>query len=157
MGPGTTTWTCPSCGAANDEGVAAPSMAGASAGTAGRGRTLMIAGVLVAVAIVVGVFLLGGDGDDGGGEEDPAVAVATTELCNDIPRDLPFRTDALRRTGEAIASDANALREAGAEDLADQADALSELYLELSEATGAAEDTSALVGELITALDALPC
>lgn len=118
----------------------------------------MVVGVIAVIAVVAGVFLLGGNGDgDGGGEDDPAVVAATAALCEDIPRDQPIRTDALRRTGEAIANDADDLREAGATELADQAQELSEIYLELSEAAAAAEDTSALFGELIAALDALPC
>jgi hypothetical protein len=151
MRPDTRSWSCPACGQENEEGASAPT--GIPTGD-DRRRFAMIAGVVVVLAILVGIFVFSGDDDPA---DDPAVQAAISQLCSDIPRDQAIRTDALRRTGQKIATDADALREAGADDLAADADALSAIYLELSDATAAAEDTAELFDELIGAIDALPC
>jgi hypothetical protein len=107
-----------------------------------RSFLLLVAALIVGVAVVV--FLLG-RGDDGAvpstltpGASGPAATGAVTlrTACAEIPPDMAFRVDALRRTAELIRADVVTMRQEG--NTADAAQATK--VVDALDALAAAED-----------------
>jgi hypothetical protein len=124
-----------------------------------------LAVALAVILIVAAGFLLTRGGDDepssaqtseptspaGGGD------VTAAAVCGEIAPDLVMRTDSFQRTADAVRTDAEALQANGDTETSAKAYELADTLDALADATESQTDTSELLGDLTTQLDALGC
>jgi hypothetical protein len=162
MNPGTTSWTCPSCGAHNGAPHAPQPPAStprrrtrATFPAAGRGPVIAVIAVIAAVLIIVlavGVWAAFFHNSSPSGS-----AAALHKLCSDIPPDLGQRTRAVGRAETAMREDAKALLKAGDPSAAKRARDAANAFASLRHALVAHADTSAPTQKVGRAIANLPC
>lgn len=152
--PGTRAWTCPNCGTPHGRdrrGISRP----------GVPLPLLIGGIAVALAIVIGLILLF-TGDEGGAPtpttpSPSVIADPFRKVCRDLVDVQLLREDALDRASEALTADAAALRARGDEESAAAVEAIVDAIGSYQEVAAGGGDTVAATNQLLDALDAVDC
>ena len=159
MQPGTTSWTCPNCGAQHGAPAVAQATSGPPSGRrARRGQAnvmplLAVAGIVLVVIVAV-VLTRGG----GGGASSPTPTPdPVAALCLHL-RDLQTpRVDAFTRVAQEISDDAAAIAATGNQQLADDVRQLRKAVIVYRDVLATQGDDTQAIEDMAAASRKVPC